>query len=85
MPERLLLQFLALSLYTVFMGFCFCDGFGLDILRKLVWFSVFLGISIYPLRLKNQFDLADILPIPTILAILLCVYEKKKSAKNSDD
>ncbi|TRZ95005.1 hypothetical protein D4R78_05015 [bacterium] len=79
--ERLLLQFLALNLYVIFMGFCFCDGFKLHILRKLIWFSVFLGISLYILRWKNQFDLAFILPIPTLLAIILCIYEKKKANK----
>lgn len=81
MPERLFLQFLALSLYTVFMGFCFCDGFGLHILRKLIWFGVFLAVSIYIFRLKNQFDLVEILPIPTLLAILLCAYEKKNRSR----
>jgi hypothetical protein len=75
--ERLFLQFLTLILYVIFMGFCFCDGFKLHILRKLIWFSVFLGISLYILRWKNQFDLVLILPIPTLLAIILCIYEKR--------
>ena len=81
MAKILLMQFLALSLYTFFVGFCFCDGFKLHILRKLVWFITFLAISIYILKIKNQFDLALILPIPTLLAILLCGYEKKRKSK----
>ena len=81
MANTLLMQFLALSLYAFFMGFCFCDGFKLHILRKLVWFAVFLAISIYSLKTKNEFNLAFILPIPTLLAILLCAYEKRKSKK----
>jgi len=81
LTERLFLQFLTLSLYVIFMGFCFCDGFKLHILRKLIWFSVFLVISLYILRWKNQFDLAFILPIPTLLAIILCIYEKNKASK----
>ena len=79
MAKLLLMQFLTLSLYALFMGFCFCDGFKLHILRKLAWFIVFLGISIYTLNIKNEYDLTLILPIPTLLAILLCSYEKWKS------
>ena len=63
------------------MGFCFCDGFRLHTARKLIWFTVFLAISIYTLRLKNEFDLTFILPVPTLLAIILCGYEKIKSNK----
>jgi hypothetical protein len=83
MGKILLLQFLTLSLYTFFVGFCFCDGFKLHILRKLVWFIVFLIISIYTLKVKNEFSLHIILPIPTLLAFLLCSYEKRKSHKKT--
>ena len=76
MAKILLMQFLTLSLFALFMGFCFCDGFKLHILRKLAWFAVFLTVSIYSLKLKNEFDLAFILPIPILFAILLCAYEK---------
>ncbi len=79
MGKIMLLQFLTLSLYVFFVGFCFCDGFKLHILRKLVWFAVFLLISIYTLKVKNEFNLSIILPIPTLLAILLCSCEKRKS------
>jgi len=83
MANTLLMQFLTLSLYTLFMGFCFCDGFKLHILRKLVWFAVFLTISIYTLKAKNEFDLTLILPTPTLLAILLCAYEKIKAKRRN--
>jgi hypothetical protein len=66
------------------MGFCFCDGFKLHILRKLVWFVTFLAISIYVFKIKNEFDLVLILPIPTLLATLFCGYEEMKSKKNRD-
>ncbi len=82
MGKILFMQFLALSLYTFFVGFCFCDGFKLHILRKLVWFIIFLAISIYILNTKNEFNLELILPVPTLLAILLCYYEKKKSKRS---
>jgi len=82
MAKVLLMQFLTLSIYTFFMGFCFCDGFKLHILRKLIWFITFLLINIYILKVKGQFDLALILPIPTLLAILLCSYENRQSKKN---
>jgi len=76
MLNTLLLQLFTLSLYTLFMGFCFCDGFKLHIWRKLFWFAFFLAISIYVLKTQDEFDLALILPAPTLLAILLCAYEK---------
>jgi hypothetical protein len=80
--ERILvMQFLTLSLYALFMGFCFCDGFKLHILRKLLWFAVFLSVSVYSLQTKNEFDLAWILPGPTLLALLLCAYEKIRAKK----
>ena len=79
MQNRLILQFLALSLYVLFIGFCFCDGFRLHILRKLLWFAVFTITSIYVLKTRQEFDLALILPAPTLLAILLCSYEKMKA------
>ncbi|MCM8801318.1 MAG: hypothetical protein NC912_04865 [Candidatus Omnitrophica bacterium] len=79
MLNKFLLSLFALSLYTLFMGFCFCDGFKLHIKRKLIWFGFFLLISIYILKTEGEFDLALILPLPTLLAILLCAYEKKIS------
>jgi hypothetical protein len=78
MAERLLLQFLALSIYTFFMGFCFCDFFKLHILRKLAWFIPFLLISAAVLKTRNEFDLSLILPIPTLWAIVLCWMEKNR-------
>ena len=78
MGKVLLMQFLTLSLYTFFMGFCFCDGFKLHILRKLAWFISFLFISMYVFKTKSEYDLSLILPIPTLLAILLCNNEKRK-------
>jgi len=80
---RLFLQFLGLSLYTVFVGFCFCDGFKLHILRKLIWFGVFLVVSLYTFSLTKQFDLTIILPVPTLLAISLCAYEKGKTTRKA--
>ena len=71
------MQFVALSLFALFVGFCFCDGFGLHIARKLVWFLFLLVVSIYVLKTRNEFDLALILPFPIILAIILCLFEKK--------
>lgn len=81
MAKNLLMQFLTLSLYALFTGFCFCDGFKLPTPRKLIWFSVFLIINVYVINTKNEFDLALILPVPILLAILLCAYEKIKTKK----
>lgn len=78
--NQLLLQLTTLSLYALFMGFCFCDGFKLHIVRKLIWFITFLAISVYILKLKDEFDLALILPVPTLLAFLLCRIESRRRA-----
>ena len=77
----ILVQWLALSLYVLFVGFCFCDGFRLHIIRKFVWFVVFLAVSISIFLTTNEFDVTLILPVPTLLAIILCGYEKIKSAR----
>jgi len=78
MPNILLRQFTALSIYVFFVGFTFCDGFKLHTGRKLIWFAVFLLIAVHVFKTKNEFDLALILPAPTLLAILLGFYEKRR-------
>jgi hypothetical protein len=77
----LLIQWLAITFYSFFMGFCFCDGFKLHIVRKLIWWITFLIICIYVLKTEGEFDLALILPIPSLLAILLCIQQKRASDK----
>jgi len=59
------------------MGFIFCDYFKLHIWRKLAWFIPFLLISAYVLKVRGEFDLGLILPIPMLLAILLGWLEKR--------
>lgn len=77
-----LLSLVTLSLYVLFVGFTFCDGFKLHILKKLIWFSVFLLVAIPTFKSKGTFDLAVILPVPTLLAFMLCWYEKKWRGMN---
>lgn len=79
MAQTLILPFLTICIYLFFIGISFCDGFKLHIARKLIWFLIFLFISIYVLKETGGFDLALILPIPTLLAILFCRYELKKA------
>ncbi len=83
MNNLLCIQFIALSLYIFCMGFCFCDGFGLSIIRKLIWFAALLAISVYVFYRTHTYSLELILPIPSLLAILLCKYEKIKKQKVS--
>jgi hypothetical protein len=78
MAEKLLLQFIVLVIYAFLTGFIFCDFFKLHILRKLIWFAVFLFISAYVLRKFGEFDLGLILPIPMLLAIWLGWLQKRK-------
>lgn len=78
MKEKLILQFFALSIYAFFMGFCFCDFFKLHIVRKLIWFITFMLIGSYVLIRCNEFDLALILPVPTLLAMWLGWIEKRR-------
>ena len=73
---RILAEWIALSLYTLFMGFCFCDGFGLHIIRKLVWFSVFLAVCFYTFTVDQHFDLILIISISSLAAIIVCAYDK---------
>jgi cellulose synthase/poly-beta-1,6-N-acetylglucosamine synthase-like glycosyltransferase len=80
MAEKLLLQFIALSIYAFLMGFIFCDFFKLHILRKLIWFIVFLTVSVYVLKARGEFDLGLILPLPMLLAIWLGWVQKRRGA-----
>ncbi|MCM8771053.1 MAG: hypothetical protein NC936_04215 [Candidatus Omnitrophica bacterium] len=83
MDKILLQQFFALSIFALFMGICFCDGFKLHILRKLVWWVIFLIICTYVFLKTAEFNLALILPIPLILAIILGEYEIQKAKKKN--
>jgi hypothetical protein len=79
MNVSLLIQLIALSIFTLFMGICFCDGFKLPIVKKLVWFICFLFLSIYILKRTNQLALELILPIPLLLAIGLGRWEVNRA------
>ena len=79
MANTILWQLITLSLFTSFMGFCFCDGFKLHIARKIIWFVVFLISCIFVLKVKGEFDLITILPGSIILAAVLCVCQKIES------
>jgi len=61
------------------MGITFCDFYRLHTVRKLIWFGCFLAISVYVLRMRGDFDLALILPVPMLLAIGLAWLQKKKN------
>ena len=74
-------QWLTLSLFVLFIGFCFCDGFNLHILRKIFWFVAFLALVMFSFRIKGTFDLILILPPSILLATLLCYYEKRKQKR----
>ena len=54
MDNIILKQFIALSLYTLCMGFCFCDGFRLHFLRKLIWFSVYAFLCIFTFKMTRS-------------------------------
>ncbi len=64
MAEKLILEFVTLSIFSFLMGITFCDFYKLPTVRKLIWFAIFLAISIYVLRTRGEFDLALIFPVP---------------------
>ena len=78
MEKTLLLQFLTLSIYAVFLECCFSDGFKLSVFRKLLCFIPFLVISVYVFKQDGQLTLELILPVPSLLAFLLCLNERTK-------
>ena len=78
MAERLILQFVTLAIFSFLMGITFCDFYKLHIMLKLIWFGIFLAISVYVLRTRGEFELALILPIPMLLTIGLAWWRKYK-------
>jgi len=85
MVDRMALEFLSLSIYVLFTGFTFCDGFKLYTGRKILWAVVFLLMAVSSLKLYNEFDLTFILPLPTTLALLLCLNAKIKNDKKNNN
>ncbi len=77
MAERLLLEFVTLGIFSFLMGITFCDFYKLHIVRKLIWFSSFLAISVYVLHVRGEFDLVFILPVPMLLAIVLARWQNR--------
>jgi len=78
MAEKIILQFITLSIFSFLMGFTFCDFYKLRTVRKLIWFVILLAVSTYVLRTRGEFDLALILPIPMLVAIFLAWLQKTK-------
>ena len=81
MGEKLLLQFIALSIYVAFLGFIFCDFFKLPNIRKIIVFVFLVICAGMVLRSRDEFDLSLILPGPTILALVIGIWQKKKLLK----
>lgn len=79
--SALLWEFVALAAYVSYMGYSFCDGFKLSIERKVLWVGVFLMVSLFVLRMSGEYNLAMILPIPSIVAIALGWSQKMKTKK----
>ena len=59
------------------MGITFCDYYKLGTGQKLVWFGIFAAISAWVIRVRGEFDLALILPVPMLLAIAIAWMQKK--------
>jgi hypothetical protein len=79
--EMSFMRFLTLSLFLLFVGFVFCDGFKLSVIRKLIWFVAFLGIAVNVFYLMGKFDLSYVLPLPICLAFIFCYAQKKELEK----
>lgn len=71
MADKLILQFVTLSIFSFLMGTTFCDFFKLHVVRKLIWFTIFFAISAFVMHLRGEYDLTLILPVPMLLAIVL--------------
>jgi len=84
MPTLLIHQIIAIAFYLFFVYYSFCDGFNVNPLRKIAWAIIFIWISIVSLQLRGQFDLILILPVPSVLAMSLCWFEKRAKAKNDN-
>jgi hypothetical protein len=69
---------IALSFYLFFVYYSFCDGFNLKPLRKIAWAVIFIWICVLSLQSRGKFDLVLILPIPSVLALALCWFEKRQ-------
>jgi hypothetical protein len=82
MGEKITLQLIALSISVFFLGFIFCDFFKLHTAKKLLWFAVFLFFAITVLKARNEFDLSLILPVPTLVAMGMGVWQKRKFSRS---
>lgn len=72
----LIWQFVTLAIFSFLMGITFCDFYKLHVVLKLIWFGIFLAISLYVLQTRGEFELALILPIPMLVAIGLAWWRK---------
>ena len=81
LSDNLLMELLALSAYTFYIFFSFCDGFGLKPIRKLIWAFFFLILSLRSFRYEGHFDLAVIILWSSLFAFILGKIQKGENLK----
>lgn len=78
MGGKIFLQFIALTIYVLFLSYIFYDYFKLRTIRKNLFYIVFLLLATVVIKTRSEFDLSLILPVPTLLALWLGIWQKRE-------
>lgn len=77
----IILELVALGVYTLFIFFTFCDGFKLHVAKKLILALFFLAVCTITFRAFNEFDLKSIIASSSFIAFTICWLDKKFKKK----
>ena len=73
-----------LACYIIFVFYVFCDGFNLKPARKVLWAVYFLAFSYISYEAIARFDFMLIIPLSSLLALTLCVFQKREDRQKKE-
>lgn len=75
------LEVVPLACFVVYIFFSFCDGFGLNPARKIVWAVYFLFFCFLTFAASDKFDLRLIISLSSLLAFILALFQQQENRK----
>lgn len=79
--SALLWEWAALGMFVLYVMYSFCDGFGLDVARKIFWGIWFLVLCLWSFAETGHYDLLMILPGSCLFAFLLARIQRNENLR----
>ena len=79
--SKIFLELLALSAFVLYIYFSYCDGFGLNPFRKLMWGVCFVWLSYKSFVAQGHFDLKIIILLMSLFAFILAWIQRRENLR----